>query len=175
MKMFENLCGFDYDAVILSNNGQKAFCINWDGLVILDITNTHNPSEIGRYKVDRAMFIEVCADEKKAYITVGNKGLVIVDISDQANPTKVGSYDTDGVTWGVALSSDGTKAYVVNTKICTNWVESHLITIDISDTSNPSMICDKHIAKNFGHGVKLSNDGKKAFISCGEYLEVVTL
>ncbi len=36
-------------------------------------------------------------------------------------------------------------------------------------------ICKKYITRGFGHSLKLSKDGKKAFIACENYLEVVTL
>ncbi len=176
MEIFKYVNGFDYNTVILSNDGKKAFCQDCNGLVILDITDTHNTVEIGKYEIEGlAMHMAVSEDEDKAYITVHNVGLVIVDISNTLNIVEIGSCEIEGNIFDVALSKDGTKAYVVNNTHPKSSRKSHLITIDISDPSNPIKICEKHLDRKNGNSIKLSKDGKRAFISCGEYLEVVDI
>ena len=44
----------------------------------------------------------------------GGNGLVVIDIREPTNSTKLGSYDTAGKANGVAISSDGSKAYVAD-------------------------------------------------------------
>ena len=176
MEIFKHIYGFDYDTVVLSINGKKAFCLDCNGLVILDITDTHNTVEIGKYGIDDiAKFMTVSDDEKKAYITIDYAGLLIVDISDQSNPVILGSSAIIGSNWDIALSKCGTKAYVVNTINFTSGRESKLITVDISDASNPTKICKQTIPRKNAHNIVLSKDGKRAFISCGKYLEVVDI
>ncbi len=176
MEIFKYVNGFDYKTVILSNDGKKAFCLDCNGLVILDITDTHNTVEIGKYGIDDiAKFMTVSKDEDKAYITTDYAGLLIVDISDQSNPVILGSSEIIGNNWDIALSKCGTKAYVVNYTHSKSGRKSHLITVDISDASNPTKICKQTIPKKNAHNIVLSKNGKRAFISCGEYLEVVDI
>ena len=176
MEIFKHIYGFDYDTVVLSINGKKAFCQDCNGLVILDITDTHNTVEIGRYGIDGfAMHMVVSADETKAYITVRNVGLLIVDISDTLNPVEIGSCEILYNNFDMALSKDETKAYVVNNTYPTSGRKSHLIKIDVSDPSNPRELARLYIAGRDGCCIILSKDGKKAFVSCGEFLEVVDI
>ena len=176
MEIFKHIYGFDYGTVVLSIDGKKAFCLDCNGLVILDITSTHNTVEIGKYKIDEfSMYMEVSSDCTKAYISIHNIGLVILDISDPSYPIEIGSCEIDKYSFGIALSKCGTKAYVVSNNSCKGGKESYLTTVDISDASNPTKICRQKIPGKNAHNIVLSKDGKRAFIRCGKYLEVVDI
>ncbi|HDM70483.1 MAG TPA: hypothetical protein ENG58_03635, partial [Thermotogales bacterium] len=66
-----------------------------EGLLILDVSDPHNPKLVGYFNTDGwAESVHVSGDY--AYIADERNGLVIVDISDPHNPQLVGHYDTDG-------------------------------------------------------------------------------
>ena len=63
---------------------------SFDGLMIIDISEPANPTEIGHYDTNNAKDIAIGGDY--AYIADTNSGLAINDISDPRNPSKEGHY-----------------------------------------------------------------------------------
>ncbi len=78
---------------------------------------------------------------------------------DTANLYTIGSLETAGNTMGVALSEDGTMAYVADGL-------NGLVVVDISDPAHPTKL-GTYDTVGFTVDVTLSSDGTKAYISDG--------
>lgn len=52
-------------------------------------------------------------DESYAFLANGDDGISILDISDLENPLVVKTFDTDGLVYGVSVSSDRSEVSVV--------------------------------------------------------------
>ena len=96
----------------------------------------------------------------KAYIAAGSEGLVVLDVNDHHNLLKLGQFNTDNYLYEVALSSDGTRAYLAEGK--------HLVILDISDPSN-ILELGRINAGTTGYieAVALSPDGKRLYLANG--------
>jgi hypothetical protein len=147
--------------IILSKDETKAFIANL-GLQIVDITNPKNPIQISKVPIDYAVALSLSNDGTKIYLSGG--GLTILDITDATNPVKIGHVNVpdDGYQYykgpyGIALSQDQTKAFVAN------W-DNGLVVIDITDSTNPTIIGNYDQAIH-AKDVRLSNDGTKAFVA----------
>ena len=79
--------------------------------------------------------------------------------------TLTSSIDTSGMAWGVALSPDGSTAFVADS-------ESGMQVIDISDPLSPSLIATTPTL-GYVSDVTLSPDGTIAFLTDGYGLEIV--
>jgi len=72
----------------------------------------------------------------------------------------VGSYGTSSSTHEVAISSDGTKAYLADG-------DNGLVIIDITDPANPTQLGSYYDTAGYAFGVALSGDGTKAYLADG--------
>ena len=75
------------------------------------------------------------------------------------------SIDTSGMAWGVALSPDGSTAFVADS-------ESGMQVVDISDPGSPLLIATTPTS-GYVSDVTLSTDGTIAFVTDGYGLEIV--
>jgi hypothetical protein len=152
-------------SVALSNDGSKVYLDGGEAglLLIIDISNPVTPTLLGSYisPVDHPgsiTSITLSSDGSKAYITSvgGSAGLEIVGISNPAEPTLLGSYSNWTLwTYGVDISSDGSKAYVVDGK--------GLYILDVSNPAAPALLGSyKH--NSFWKSIALSSDGSKAYL-----------
>ena len=92
--------GSVYDIYILNNHA--CLCAG-STLVILDVSDPLNPSEIGRvYLPDLAWGVHVSGGY--ACVADGGSGLRVIDISDPTIPNEVGFYVAPGCAWGVHVS-----------------------------------------------------------------------
>ena len=116
-----------------SHYGGSVFCVAVSGnyaylgqgqdLVIVDITNAANPSQVGRLTTT-AVINDIAVSGNYAYLADGNSGLVVVDISNRAAPAIRGTYAYgSGAAYDVAVS--GSNAYVA-------YGISGLIVVDIT-------------------------------------------
>ncbi|WP_321417729.1 disaggregatase related repeat-containing protein [uncultured Methanomethylovorans sp.] len=116
-----------------SHYGGSVFCVAVSGnyaylgqgqdLVIVDITNAANPSQVGRVTTT-AVINDIAVSGNYAYLADGNSGLVVVDISNRASPAIRGTYTySSGAAYDVAVS--GSYAYVA-------YGTSGLIVVDIT-------------------------------------------
>ncbi len=166
------------NSVTLSSDNTKAYlAYRRSGLVIVDISDPANPTKLGSYckTTTHVKNVTLSKDGTKAYMICKNyleyneSGLVILDISDPANPTKLGSYQTGLVDNGIAVSDDGTKAYVAGGEGCSSLCdENGLVILDISDSANPTKIGmskTRYNKKASAQDVTLSSDGKKAYVA----------
>ena len=81
-------------------------------------------------------------------------------------PSLTSSIDTSGMAWGVALSPDGTTAFVADS--------SGMQVIDISDPGSPSLLATT-TTSGYVSDVTLSPDGTTAFVADGTGLEIVVI
>ena len=102
-----------------------------NGLLVIDISDPANPTEVGSYPTDRAK--GVFASGSHAYVADGGvadggRGLLVIDVSDPANPTEVGSLPT----------GNAKDVYVSGSFACVAGGGDGLRVIDISDPVNPT-------------------------------------
>jgi len=155
--------------VTLSNDGSKAYLADGiSGLRIIDVSNPTVPRELGHYVTGaKASFLTLSSDGSKAYmmendaaghgyIAAHGRGLLIVDISNAEAPALLGSYDT-GDSTSVALSSDGSKAYVAARK--------SLKIIDITNPIAPTLHGSFDVSPDSVYDVALSSDDSKAYVA----------
>ena len=173
---FEIEIGEVFD-IRLSNDGTKAYVLNGNGLIIIDISNPTNPIKLGLYNIKgKGKAITISDDGTKAYIVdnfnhyleyYANSSLLIIDISNPTHPIKLNSYNMKDYVYGITLSNDGTKAYIIMRSI-------GLIIIDISDPINPTKLSS---LKTVGPpiDIMLSNDNTKAYIISDIGLVVVDI
>src|SRR5665648_668397 len=98
-------------------------------LVVLDISNTSQPLELGSIRTGDGV-LDITISGNYAYVADYDNGLVIIDISNPAAPTLTGSVDTAGDAYGVAVS--GSYAYVADT-------DNGLVIIDIGNPAAPTL------------------------------------
>ncbi|OPY19437.1 MAG: LVIVD repeat protein [Methanomethylovorans sp. PtaU1.Bin093] len=118
-------------------------------LVVLDISDVSNPSEVGRVIIPSRVD-EVVLSENYAFITGYENGLFVVDITDPSVPKLVGSYDTQGAD-NIAVS--GNYAYIA--------VGDGLVILDISNPSGPAF-AGKY---NIGSALDVAVAGNYAYIA----------
>jgi hypothetical protein len=158
-------------SITLSSDGSKAYPVGTNGLHVMDISNPAAPRLIGKYNTPGAASSAVLSsDGSKAYVMDNNSytshgqllsegiGLVVIDISNPAAPALQGSYDTgDGKV--VALSSDGSKAYVAAGR--------SLKVVDITNPASPIRYRSFDVSPDSLASVALSSDDSKAYVAAG--------
>jgi len=151
--------------IALSKDGTKAYVTGKD-LIVLDIADTNNIKEIGRYSDVRDK-IEISSDGTKAYIM--ENGLTILDISDSSNIIEIGrlstfyhNEDEPSVSLylrDLELSSDGTKIFAAQ---YVEWYFNFVI-IDVSNSTNPVKLGHYANSNPESLNIALSPDGTKVF------------
>jgi hypothetical protein len=100
-------------------------------LVILDISNSAAPLEVGATEPFGYDVEDISVTGNTAYVAAGGAGLYIVDISKPTKPVIIGHYDTPGYAEGVSVA--GKNAYVADGP-------DGLRVIDISNSSHPNEV-----------------------------------
>jgi len=157
-------------AVVLSNDGTKAFIVDYSGLLIADVTEPSNPKIVSRLKTKgHAYGITISKDNTKVFIADTRNGLVIVDITNPINPLKIGYYPSDFVS-DVTLSNDDTKVFLAEGFEGTQSeaiTSSHgLLVINITNPSKPNRVAHYN-TNGRSQEVILSSNNTKAFIADG--------
>ena len=98
-------------------------------LVILDISDPVNPTEVGRTNVLPSFVLDVQVAGDYAYVVDRwSSSLRVISVADKTKPMEVGYYDLPGDAQGVAVAGD--YAYVAN-----RW--SGLRVISVADKTHP--------------------------------------
>jgi len=96
----------------------------------------------------------------KAYIAAGSEGLVILDVNNRSNLLKLGEFPTSNYLYEVALSQDGTKAYLAEGK--------QLVILDVSDPANIVELSRINAGTTgYIEGVALSANGNQLYLANG--------
>jgi len=125
-----------------------------------------NPSQAG-YVDTTGFALASTVFENTAFVADYDAGLQIFDISDDTAPTLISTFDTEGLVWGVKLSSDGNTAYLADE-------EFGMQIVDVSDRTNP-MLLGTFDTQGFSLDVTLSSDEKTLFIADVSSLEIVDI
>ena len=167
---------------------------NFGGLVIYDISNPTNPTNVGKATVGSAYAYDLALAGTKAFVAGDNTGLEIYDVSDPANIVSLSHTNNGGSPGGVTVS--GAYAYLasgglwiydisnptspINVGHATNWVmgvavsgnyaygaawSQGLTVFDISNPSNPVSIAQTNIGVPV-RDIKVS--GKYAYLQSSD-------
>ncbi len=127
-------------------SGDTVVIADQDGLLVLDVSDTLNPVEVGRWAHSEAR--DVALVNSFAVVTFaawahpGEFGIVVVDLSDSTNPTPVGAWDAPSEVLSVAEYGG---AVAVGTQ------SDGVFLLDIEDPVNPRQIDHR---EEFGIGVQ---------------------
>ncbi len=152
----------------ISNDGNKLFIAGGKlGLIVVDISDKNNPTQIARYDTNKAVVdVKLSSDNSKAYIADYGAGLKVLNISNLNNIALLAEFtQTNGAT-SVALLSNETKAYVAD-------YAKGLFVLDISNLSNITKV--KQINSTHGYDVKLSLDQNTAYFLNDRGVDVINL
>ncbi|WP_370574159.1 PGF-pre-PGF domain-containing protein [Methanomethylovorans sp.] len=109
--------------------GNYAYAGQGQDMLVIDISDSSNPSEVGRLTTS-SVVNDIAVAGNYAYVADGENGLVVVDITNPALPTIVGTYTySSGSAYGVAVA--GNYAYVANGN-------SGLIIMEIANPAAPT-------------------------------------
>ncbi|MCL6629146.1 MAG: hypothetical protein K6U00_06065, partial [Armatimonadetes bacterium] len=143
-------------------SGNYAYAGVGPRLVVLDITNPSNPTEVGRSDVLPDNVLDVTVSGGYAYVADGYAGLQVIDISNPAGPVRVGGYDTSGYARGVAIS--GSYAYVADGS-------GGLVILHVDTTSPGSLRVDIQPAEAVAAGAQWRRVGTATWLNSGEVEE----
>jgi len=139
---------FSEDAQGVLVSGSTAYvAAGYDGLVIYDITEPHNPVKLGQLETYYAY--DVAVNGNHAYVADYEGGLRIIDISTPAAPSLVATYPTSDYAYGldvagsyayVAIDSGGLEIINIATPSTPTFAGSYPTSEYISDTS-PMSLC----------------------------------
>ena len=116
---------YAYDMRIVGNRAYLAAAT--EGLVILDVSNLPNISELGSYEPDGDAY-GIAVRDTLAFLAYGGYGLRVVNMADTFNPVEIATFDTPGDARKVCLV--GNYAYVAD------W-NGGLRVIDVSNPKAP--------------------------------------
>jgi uncharacterized repeat protein (TIGR01451 family) len=94
-------------------NGQYAYLAEGAGIVVLDISNPHNPVKLGKTHLPNGDLVwGLAVSGHYLSVAAGENGLHIINIANPAAPVLTGHYDTAGYARDVAVA--GSYAYVAD-------------------------------------------------------------
>ena len=100
------------------------------GLIVIDITDTEHPVQMGNYDT-QCVAEDVDVVGNFAYVACATRGLMVFDVSNPNSPKLKGSYDTQSLAEGIFVEKN--LAYVAD-------YYSGLQIIDISNPSGPILV-----------------------------------
>jgi hypothetical protein len=115
---------------------------------IYSLTDPANPAYLASYPIDGTTTKAAAARGNILYVSKGSDFLV-ADISDPSNPQELSLINTEWLGTGDIILS-GNLAYVASRKT-KDLGESHLLTIDISDPSNVTLVDSMFVAEEQPH------------------------
>jgi len=138
-----------FGALLLEKTAEVVGDVNGDGNVDMQDMLTYDPQS------DAGQLTDLYRTRRQTLLDTLHTGKTpMLELS-----AEIGAYDTVGKAWGVALSSDGTKAFVADDT-------NGLVIVDVSDPANPTQLGAYDTAGN-AYGVTLSGDGTKAYVADG--------
>ncbi len=147
---------------IFINNNFAYVADGWDGLRIIDISNSANPVEVGSFSSDD-LALDVFVAGNYAYLANDLAGLRILDVSNPTNPVEVGHFDTEGNSEGVFVN--GNYAYLADGDFG----------LRILDISNPSSSIEVSVFSTGSYSVNVVVKGSYAYIADGDDLYVLDI
>ena len=138
-------------------SGNYAYIGQGGDLVILDISNVSQPSELGRVRTDGAVY-GINISGSYAYIADGSNGLAIINISNPSAPVFVGSCNpgyAGSMSYDVAVL--GSYAYVAQDNV-------GLVIVNISNPANPVITSSYNTA---GRAVGVAVSGNYVYVADG--------
>lgn len=114
-------------------SGDKACLICGTDLKIIDISNPHNPSELGSCEIDPTNAIALLVKDNFAYVSFASSvGLKVIDISNSSAPQVIGACPN-------VTNAGGQIAYY-NQHIYIPSGSNGLITVDVSNPYSPEKV-----------------------------------
>jgi len=108
-------------------DGDFAYCAFLNGLLILDISDPHDPVFVSRLYLGGGNAITLVDD--LVYVAAGAEGLAVIDVSDVRRPREIGRFPTSGEARDIAVI-DGTRAIIAAG-------EAGVQIVDISHSQSP--------------------------------------
>lgn len=100
-------------------------------LVVLDLSDPHNPLELGSTTPFPYFVEDITLVDERAYVAVGGAGMRIVDLTDPAHPVEIGAWDSPGYAEGVQVFQSW--AFLADSL-------DGLRVLNISDPANPQEV-----------------------------------
>jgi hypothetical protein len=113
----------------VDSQGNYAYVVTNQLLVVLDISNPADPVRVGAHEIAGLRGRDVAVDGDYAYLAAADAGLRVVDISDPTRPVEVGFDESPGDAFGITVA--GGYAYVVD-------ITDRLRIFDVSDPAHPT-------------------------------------
>lgn len=122
-------------------------------LVILDVSNSAAPVEVGVTPPFPDFVEDITVQGTLAYVAAGSGGLRVVDVSNPARPVETGAWESAGYAEGVALN--GKTVYLAHGPY-------GLCVIDVSNPARPVQI---GTAYSTTYAFKVAVEGKYAYLA----------
>jgi hypothetical protein len=156
IELVSDFGGNAYDVEVI---GKYVYLSQGQNLVVLDITDANNPSEVGRV-ITPSLVSAIDVSGNYAYVADGNSGLTIVNITNPAAPKIMGTYTGTYDTPAYSVVVSGKYAYV------TNEFPGNLEIIDVSNPSSPKLVGNYDTSDN-GNANSVFISGDYAYVAAG--------
>jgi hypothetical protein len=151
--------------VALSNDGTTAYLAEGKSLVIIDVTDPANITELNRINAGETGYIEAVTlspDGNQAYIANGWTGFHILNVSDPLQLSQLGFFATQGYVGDITVSADNRKVYIAD-------VWNGVIIMDVTTPATPTLIAQfsplsASTGKGFSRNIVLSDTGSTAYV-----------
>ncbi|WP_321419932.1 PGF-pre-PGF domain-containing protein [uncultured Methanomethylovorans sp.] len=135
--------------------GNYAYAAQGQDMLVIDVTKTSNPSEVGKLTT-LSLINSIVVEGNYAYIANGDNGLQVVDITNPTAPTIVGTYTyNSGAAYGVTVANN--YAYVANGN-------SGLVIVDITNPAAPTFK-GRYDTPGYAYGISVV--GNYAYVADG--------
>lgn len=136
--------------------GNYAYVTQGQDMLVIDVTKTSNPSEVGKLTT-LSLVNSIVVEGNYAYIANGDNGLQVVDITNPTAPTIVGTYThNSGAAYGVTVASN--YAYIANGN-------SGLVIVDITNPTAPTFK-GRYDTPGYAYGISVV--GNYAYVADGD-------
>ena len=119
------------------------------GLYIVNISDSENPTELGRYNESIDHIHEIYVDGNLVYAADYTEGLKILNVSDAENPTLVGEFDDGGEVGAFEIYED--LAFLAD-------FADGLEIVNITDPANPQELVQYDTDISYIFNVEVNND-----------------
>lgn len=119
-------------------DGKAYIACNASGLFIVDVSTPNAPVVLSSNEIPGVMLSIAVRDQTAYLVDASKEGVRVVDIADPNNPAEVGFFDTDLIPttykvmpWSIDMCGE---------QLCLAVFNYGLVVLDVSDSTNPSMI-----------------------------------